>query len=270
MTSMSKLSLLTLTCLVAAWPIPAHAEETPVAMPRPVPTKIRHIAVDAGFGGEESGPRGCGGEVIAKDVNLQIARKAAALLEKDLGVDVVLIRDRDVAMSLEERGARANREGAELLISIHTNGAVEHSASGVETYSISAAAAPQAIAAAARENGVEPERMNDLESVLTGLMADSKIHESERLATAVQAALVRRLGALYAPPTDRGVKKASFDLFVIAQMPAILVQVGFVTHPQECRKLADERYQEAAARGIVEGVSAYGQSLETVAADGAK
>ena len=215
--------------------------------------------VDPGHGGEQVGARGPGG-LREKQLTLQIARRVARRLER-LGARVILTRTADETVRLEERAALANVQKADLFLSIHLNampGRARAWTKGVETYFLSADATDaSAKAVAARENadrlaGQERDPDDPVAAILESLGNAEALEESSRLAYAIQERLVSRLRA-----EDRGVKQAPFYVLAGARMAAVLVEVGFLSHRREGRRLAQASYQEEVAVGIAEGVDSW-------------
>ena len=215
--------------------------------------------VDPGHGGDQEGAVGPGG-LREKQLTLQIARRVARRLERQ-GARVILTRDRDQAVPLAERAALATRRKADLFLSIHLNsmpGPGRSRVRGVETYVLSADASDaSAKAVAARENadrlaGEERDPDDAVAGILDSLGDAESLQESSRLAYAVHERLVQRVKA-----EDRGVKQAPFYVLAGARMAAVLVEVGFISHPQESRRLAQGAYQEELAAAIAEGVAAW-------------
>lgn len=231
------------------------------AAPAPRPAAPAFVAVvDAGHGGDKEGAIGPGGE-IEKVLSLQIARRVAAALERQ-GGEVVLTRTRDVAVPLAQRAALANALRADLFVSIHLNampGAAAGHARGVETYFLSADATDaHARSVAARENAdriagePEPDPNDPVAAILDDLEDAASLAGSSRLAYAVHESLVASLGA-----EDRGVKQAPFYVLAGARMPAVLLEVGFISHEAEAAKLQTREYQEQIASAVAEGVRAF-------------
>ena len=222
------------------------------------------IVLDAGHGGHDSGAVGPGG-VMEKDVVLDVTRRAARLVEERLGVKVVLTRDSDTFVSLRDRTSFANRERADLFVSIHANAHRQSASEGVETYFLSSEATDsEARQVAALENGVvQLERSSsrgktDLVKTILWDLAQSEFQlESSRLAEIVLDSMTRSLRI----PT-RGVKQAGFYVLGGAAMPAVLIEVGFVTNPREERKLRDGRYRDEIARAIFAGIAEYKRHVD--------
>lgn len=219
---------------------------------------VKTIVIDPGHGGKDPGALGVNG-LQEKDIVLKVAKKVAAILEKETAFKVLLTRDRDVYIPLEERTAIANTKEADLFVSIHANSAPNIHANGVETYFLSLATSPEEMQAAARENAASASQISDLQKILQDLMQNSKIEESARLAGRVQGELVNGLRN-YAVK-NLGVKKAPFIVLIGAQMPAILTEIAFLSNSDEVRRLQDDRYLEAIARHIAAGVRQYAANL---------
>jgi N-acetylmuramoyl-L-alanine amidase len=227
-------------------------------------TGLRRIVVDAGHGGKDPGAIGPGG-TKEKDVTLAIAKLLSKRLEERFGCEVILTRDKDVYLPLEERTAIANRVGADLFISIHANASSNRDARGVETYYLNFSKNNKAAAVAARENGTSLKQVSDLEMILFDLMANSKINESSRLAAEIQKSLVGGLGRHYSKINDHGVRQGPFYVLLGATMPSVLVETAFISNREEETRLKNRRFQEKAATAIVEGVFNFAKASKMVA-----
>jgi N-acetylmuramoyl-L-alanine amidase len=219
------------------------------------------VVLDPGHGGEQEGALSPDGD-REKDLALQISRRIAAHLKR-VGVKVVLTRSGDVAVPLANRAAVATAIRADLFLSVHLNSMptaeLRRSSQGVETYFLSADATDtHASAVAARENADrlagEPvlDRADPVAAILEDLEGAASLQGSSRLAYALHDRLVVRLGA-----EDRGVKQAPFYVLAGARMPAVLLELGFLSHPEEARRLRSPEYQERIAAAIAEGVRAF-------------
>lgn len=230
----------------------------------PVSTGLRRIVVDAGHGGRDPGAIGPNG-LQEKDIVLTLAKKVAKRLRETLGCEVVLTRDRDIFLPLEERTAIANKVGADLFISVHANAAPNRQAYGIETYYLNFSKNDKAAAVAARENGTSLKEVTDLEQILFDLMANSKINESSRLAAEIQRALVERLDNRFDDVKDLGVRQGPFYVLLGATMPSVLVEAAFISHPREEQRLASRKYQEETAEAIAEAVKSYARAHKLIA-----
>ncbi len=220
------------------------------------------IVVDAGHGGHDTGALGTG--ITEAAVALDIALRLERLLAKEPGVEVILTRRTDVFIPLQERGEIANREAADLFVSIHANASRNRAATGVETYLLNFATSSDAAAVAARENSSSALTMSRLDDLVKKIALGNKVNESRDLASYVQNSLVKRLRPVNKGLRDLGVKQAPFVVLVGAAMPSILVEVSFISNRTEGRLLATPAYRQRVAEGILDGVRRYLGSLKKV------
>ncbi len=222
----------------------------PVGM-RPVHT----VVVDAGHGGKDPGATGRGG-LREKDVTLAVARELRHRLEAR-GFRVILTRDGDQTLSLEERTARAEGAGGDLFVSLHANAAPRRGAHGVETYYLDKSHERHSMRVAARENGVSPRHLDELQRTVAGLRVSEVSEHSARLADAVHGELIGGIRRDYGTITDLGVKRGPFHVLFLSDMPSILVELGFVTNRGESKRLASSFYRDVLAESIARGLSRY-------------
>ena len=225
---------------------------------------LRLIVVDAGHGGKDPGAVGPR-KIQEKNVTLEMAKRLAAKLRKELGVKVLLSRSTDEFIELRDRTAYANRVGADLFISLHANASRNHKAYGLETYFLNLSKNNQAAEVAARENGTSLRDVGNLEAILFDLMANAKINESSRLAAEVQQAMVSGLQPHYSKIKDLGVKQGPFHVLLGATMPSGLVEAAFISNQREEQRLNSRDYQERVATAIVNGVKSYAATINQVA-----
>jgi len=221
---------------------------------------ISRIVIDAGHGGHDPGARANG--LSEAELVLDVAQRLAKLLQRQPGVEVVMTRDRDVFIPLEERTAIANREGADLFLSIHANAARNTRAQGVETYFLNFAPNADAEAIAARENAGSTRTMHNLPEIVKTIALNNKINESRDFAAMVQRSMVRRLSGRNRQLRDLGVKQAPFVVLIGAGMPSVLAEISFVTNKQEAQLLKTGVYREYIAEALLEAVLKYQQSLK--------
>lgn len=221
---------------------------------------LRVIVLDAGHGGHDSGAIGPTG-LAEKDLVVDVTRRVAKLVEAELGVRVFLTRPDDTFIALRDRTSVANRERADLFVSIHANAHRQSDSAGVETYFLSSEATDSgARQAAAVENSVvqleSPAggrgRADIVKAILWDLAQSEFQAESSRLAEIVQDSMTRSLRI-----PNRGVKQAGFYVLGGAAMPAVLVEIGFVTNPREERRLRESKYRDEIARAILAGLAEY-------------
>ena len=243
---------------VAGWTavVPAPAPRA-VARPRRDFARAR-IVIDPGHGGRDPGAQGY---VTEKAVTLAVAQRLASHLRERLAAETILTRDGDETLSLADRTARANAEGADLFVSIHANASRNREAAGIETYYLNNTDDRATIRLAAMENGLAyvPHARGGtrLRYILSDLLQVGKIEESVALARTVQRTLVGYLGHRYPDVADLGVKQGPFYVLVGAHMPCVLVEMSFLTHPVEGRRLGTDAYQAAVAEGLYAGVAAF-------------
>lgn len=225
--------------------------------------KVRRVVIDAGHGGHDTGAIGAKG-TKEKDVSLSIAKKLAARLE-EAGLEVVLTRDDDTYVKLEDRTRFANREKGDLFISVHCNAAPSRTLRGIETYTLNTSSNRYSIRLAARENSTTERGVGDLQYILADLATKANTGESAHLADRVQRSLVRNLSGSYKGVKDLGTKEALFFVLLGAKMPAILVETSFLSHAEEEERLASEAYQQAVADSIAEAVNGFLEERNKVA-----
>ena len=240
-----------------------------LAGPTP-PEGVRTIVLDPGHGGSETGAIGPSG-VAEKELTLRLARSLKERLESTLGVRVVLTRDEDANLPLETRTAIANQNKADLFVSLHLNSALGAAARGAETYFLSATASDERAArSAAAENrpggegaaegapaGDDP--LYELQLMLWDLAQSHFLSQSQRLATLIQGELNSALEL-----RDRGVKQAPFVVLMGAAMPAVLVELGFLSNPEEEQRLQDPAYRSELTAALARAIGRYKGEVEGV------
>ncbi len=217
------------------------------------------VVIDPGHGGHDPGTMNKFG-LREKEVVLDVSHRLRKLLEKD-GFEVVMTRDKDVFVPLEERTAIANSQGADLFVSIHVNASRSTKPRGTETYFLNLATTPDAEEVAARENAVTTRRVNELQGILQKLLNNEKITESRELASQVQTSLSSELYASSRDARNRGVKTAPFYVLLGAQMPSVLVEVAYLTNRRDAELLRDGTFRQKVAESIAVGIRGYQDSL---------
>jgi N-acetylmuramoyl-L-alanine amidase len=221
---------------------------------------VSRIVIDAGHGGHDPGAQSNG--VSESELTLDVAMRLSRLLLKEPGVDVVMTRNTDVFIPLEERTAIANREGADLFLSIHANASRNPRARGVETYFLNFASNPDAEAVAARENSTSGRAMHSLPDIVRAIALNNKIDESRDFADMVQHSMVRRLSTRNKQLKDLGVKQAPFVVLIGAAMPSVLAEISFVTNKPEGQLLKSSNYRQQIAEALLDAVVSYQQALK--------
>ncbi|MGB7297227.1 MAG: N-acetylmuramoyl-L-alanine amidase [Candidatus Aminicenantales bacterium] len=248
-------------------PEPEAKEETPAGGAAAAPPEkspppaqgIRTIVIDPGHGGLEVGAKGKFG-TLEKDITLGISQKLKAVIKKNLAFHVELTRDKDINVSLEDRAAIANNHRAELFISIHANSSYRQNANGSETYFLSLNASDEEARRLAYlentsadldrpiDNGSQAEIM----MILWDMAQSAYLKQSQRLAEIIQDELNSLLGT-----KNRGIKQAPFKVLTGVACPAVLIEVAFISNPQEERDLVREDFQQNVAQAIYRGLVRY-------------
>lgn len=226
------------------------------------PSGIRTIVIDPGHGGKDIGAAGPGG-LMEKDITLAVARKLSAALQSKINARVVLTREDDSLVSLDQRTAIANQYHADLFVSVHMNAAVVKGAKGSETYFLSLEASDEVARRAAESENASTSAAKanpsaDLKLILWDLAQQEYLQESSRFAQDIQEEMNRATGV-----QNRGVKQAPFKVLVGATMPAALVEVGFITNPNEEDKLKSDNFQDMMVEALVRAVQRYKTDYET-------
>jgi N-acetylmuramoyl-L-alanine amidase len=257
-----------------AQPVPATlAAAAKLPIPPPIPTTaptpvdaavfplaVRRIALDPGHGGDSLGTRTPLG-LVEKELTLDIAQRVRKLLEAD-SFEVVMTREQDRSVSLEERGLAANRDGADIFVSIHLNWIENLKARGVETYYLGATNDPYLTRLAAAENRESGYSMADMRGLLDRIYADVRQDKSRALAEVVQASLFRSLGKVNPGIENRGVKAAPFIVLLSTEMPAILAEVSCLSNEDEAELLTKPLYRQYIAEALAAGIRSYADTVE--------
>jgi N-acetylmuramoyl-L-alanine amidase len=246
---------------LAAPAVPLANSNGAYSLARQLGLGVSRIVLDPGHGGHDPGVRGNG--LNEAELVLDVTLRLKKLIEKAPGMEVVMTRETDVFIPLEQRTAIANREGADLFLSIHANASRNLKARGVETYFLNFAANPEAEAVAARENSTSGQTMHRLPDIVRAITLNNKIDESRDFADAIQKAMVRSLSARNKDLQDRGVKQAPFVVLIGAGMPSVLAEISFVSNKQEGQLLKTGAYRQQIAEALFDAVIKYQRSLKS-------
>ncbi len=225
---------------------------------------IRRIVIDPGHGGVAPGAIGRAGNT-EKDLTLDISRRLAENLRRS-GYEVLLTRNGDESVPLENRSEFATRRKADLFVSVHINSSSNGNLSGFETYYLDLATDPTAAETAFRENDMVSGGIGNLDEVLDDIVKNANKRESRDLAQSIQDSLVLQTSKSYPDVRDLGVKHAPFVVLVGAAMPAVLVECSFLSHKQEEQRLRDPEYRQQVADAIHIGIANYGSRRRMVTA----
>lgn len=227
----------------------------------PAVARVHRIVIDAGHGGTEEGAIGPTG-LKEKELTLDVAKRLATLLQAD-GFDVVLTRDSDVNLALDARAGIANNKKADLFVSLHANASRFSKARGAETFFLAREATDdQARTVAALENDAAGAATQaaatgdtDLSLILWDMAQVEHLEDSQKLAAIVQENLNKALGI-----TDRGVRQAPFRVLVGSTCPSVLVELGFITNPDDEKLLANSDYRQKLATALQAALRRYRDS----------
>jgi N-acetylmuramoyl-L-alanine amidase len=258
----------TATVAPAPTPAPTPAAEAKVIVPakatnagtrslvRSLGLKLHRVVIDAGHGGHDTGTIGAGG-YTEKELVLDVAMRLKALIENEMGAEVVMTRSDDSFIPLESRTAIANQQEADLFISIHANSSHVRSVHGVETYYLNFTSSRENLETASRENAASERPIHELQDMVKKIMLRDKVDESRELAEHIEHALAARKGS----GLDRGVKQAPFVVLIGANMPSILAEVCFISNPNDEKSAKKPDGRQAIADSLFEGVKSYAESL---------
>lgn len=230
------------------------------SLTRALGLKIGRVVIDPGHGGKDQGTTGVNG-LLEKDLVLDIAKRVKALVEEKLGNEVLLTRETDEFIALEERAAFANRHRADLFVSLHANSSPFRLASGPETFYLDFTTSRESMDIAARENASSTKSVADLQDIVKKIASKDKRDESRDFAVRMQGSLFKAQRAAGIAKKNRGVKSAPFIVLVGAEMPSILVEIGFLSNKREENSLKSSDYRQSVAKAVFDGLSNYLASL---------
>jgi N-acetylmuramoyl-L-alanine amidase len=228
------------------------------SLARQLGLKIRRIVIDPGHGGKDGGTVGHG--LKEKDIALRAARMLKAKVEKRLKLEAVLTRDTDRFVTLDRRPRIVADSKGDLFVSIHCNANTLASVEGLETYLLNFSTDPSAQTVAARENASSQKSMAEMEGILELIAKNTRVAESRVLARTVHARTLEALRAKH-KVRDLGVKEAVFVVLVNANVPAILMEIGFLSNAREAERLSQDAYLELLTDGMTDGIKAYVDGL---------
>ncbi|HWR90478.1 MAG TPA: N-acetylmuramoyl-L-alanine amidase, partial [Dissulfurispiraceae bacterium] len=240
-------------------------EEVKQPVIRADPSLKRRVVIDAGHGGHDPGAVGRNG-LYEKNVVLDVALRVRQIMAREYPLyEIMLTRDKDVFLPLDVRASIANKNKADLFVSIHANASTNRNAKGIETYLLNWTNDIEAMKVAARENAISLKKMKQVQSelgfILASLEREAKRNESVKLAGNIQNTLVTNMRDEYSLVTDLGVKQALFYVLVGAKMPSALVEVSFISNPIEETLLSRDHYRQALAESIARGIHGYFSSV---------
>jgi N-acetylmuramoyl-L-alanine amidase len=221
---------------------------------------VRTIVLDPGHGGTDPGCLGKGGG-REKDVVLDVAQSLKKMLVEKGGFDVILTRETDIFVPLEDRTVIANQKRADLFISIHANATRNRKRTGIEAFYLNFSPDPAVNEIAARENATSAKNISEMKNIIQAIVRNSKIQESKELAEKIHNGLLKSLKAKYSAMNSLGVKGGPFWVLIGGEMPSMLVEISHLSNAQEEARLKTAAYRTVVVQGIYEGIMEYVRSL---------
>ena len=218
------------------------------------------ICLDPGHGGKDPGATGPHG-IKEKNVVLRIARLLREKLMKRYGYKVIMTRNRDVYIPLEQRVAFANSRGADLFVSIHINASRNRRLQGISTFCLSNTSDRKSLRLAARENGIPLSKMSNVDKILNDMLFSEKYNESYKVAHIIHQSLIRDVRQYNPRVNNLGVRFAPFYVLAGAKMPSILLELDFISNPYVEKKLVQYTYINRLADGIAKGIAQTTRSM---------
>ena len=238
--------------------------EVPLSHPRPInreaiPLVIKRIVIDPGHGGEPGATSESG--VTEKEITLDVALRLRRLLENE-PFEVLLTRETDRRVSLDQRVGFANEHKADLFLSIHVNWMEPHNIRAVETYYVGPTDDPATLKLASRENKDSAFSLSDYKQILEKIYVDARRDESRALAKTIQSRLFRSLKPKNPLLQNRGVKTAPFVVLIGTQMPAVLIEISSLSNQGDVELLTKMDYRENIALALLEGIRGYANGFK--------
>jgi N-acetylmuramoyl-L-alanine amidase len=221
---------------------------------------IQTIVIDPGHGGGDPGCMGKGG-LKEKDVALDVSLALKKLLGSKKDLEVILTRETDIFVPLENRTVIANQKRADIFLSIHANSNFNKKRRGVETFYLNFSPDPQVNETAALENATSTKNISEMRETLKKIVQNSKIVESKELAENIQKNLVKCLSKNDEEIKNLGVKGGPFWVLIGGEMPSVLIEISHLSNSKDATKMRDPFYRQQIAQGIYEGIMEYIQSL---------
>jgi N-acetylmuramoyl-L-alanine amidase len=221
---------------------------------------VRTIVLDPGHGGTDPGCLGKSGS-REKDIVLDVAHALRKMLVEKGGLDVVLTRESDIFVPLENRTVIANQKRADLFVSIHANATRNRKRTGIEAFYLNFSPDPAVNETAARENATSAKNISEMKDIIQAIVRNSKIQESKELAEKIHGGLLRSISVKYGPMNSLGVKGGPFWVLIGGEMPSMLVEISHLSNAQEEARLRSPAYRAVIVQGIYDGIMNYIRSL---------
>jgi N-acetylmuramoyl-L-alanine amidase len=241
-------------------PQPAQPTKEGYSMARQLGLGIQRIVIDPGHGGKDPGAIGRSG-TMEKNIVLDICQRLKKLLGANDGLEVIMTRETDIYVPVENRTVIANQKRADLFISVHANSNPSKKRSGVETFFLNFSQDPSVIETAALENATSSKNLSEMRNILEKIAKNSKVMESKELANDIQQNLVSTLQKQYKDVKNLGYKGGPFWVLIGVETPSILVEVSYLSNSKEEGRLKNAQYRQNIAQGIYSGIKEYMNSL---------
>jgi len=239
---------------------PAKPTTSGYSMTRQLGLGIQRIVIDPGHGGKDPG---CIGKenTYEKDIVLDVCTRLKKLLLQNKGLEIILTRETDIFIPLENRAVIANQKKADIFISVHANSYPNRKRAGVETFYLNFNQDPDVLKVAAQENATTTKNISQQRETLEKIIRTNKLMESRDLANRLQKSLVMQIASKYQDIKNLGVKGGPFWVLIGGEMPSVLVEISHLSNPLEEERLNTTQYRQTVAQGIYEGILQYIQSL---------
>lgn len=241
-------------------PQPAKPAKEGYSMVRQLGLGVQRIVIDPGHGGKDPGCIGRNG-LQEKAIVLDVCKELKRLLETQENLEVILTRDTDIFLPVENRPVIANQKRADIYISVHANSFPNKKRSGVQTFFLNFSHDPSVNAIAAQENATSTKNISHMKDIIEKIVQNSKILESKELAEIIQKNIVQTLTKSYKDVKDLGVKGGPFWVLIGGEMPSILVEISHLSNSKEAERLKSPQYRRLVAQGIYGGIKNYMESL---------
>jgi N-acetylmuramoyl-L-alanine amidase len=241
-------------------PQPAKPAKEGYSMVRQLGLGVQRIVIDPGHGGKDPGCIGRNG-LQEKAIVLDVCKELKKLLETQENLEVILTRETDIFLPVENRPVIANQKRADIYISVHANSFPNKKRSGVQTFYLNFSHDPSVNAIAAQENATSTKSISEMKDIIEKIAQNSKIVESIELAEIIQDNIVQTLSKNYKEVKDLGVKGGPFWVLIGGKMPSILVEISHLSNSKEAERLKSPQYRRLVAQGIYSGIKNYMESL---------
>jgi N-acetylmuramoyl-L-alanine amidase len=237
-----------------------HTAGGGTSLVRALGLKLQRVVIDPGHGGHDEGTQGPKG-LLEKDLVLDVALRVGKLVEDRMGAEVIYTRSDDTFIPLEGRTGLANDKKADLFLSIHANSSPTTHVTGVETYYLNFTDSKDAMEVASRENASSQKSVFELRDLIQRISAHDKAEESRDFASKIQTALFAFSSRTFTAEKNRGVRKAPFVVLIGANMPSVLVEIGFLSNSREESLLNKPDYRQKLAEALFRGLTKYADGL---------